>query len=150
MPPGSWASAQFSSGLTPQASSSSCCCPLARRRRQGAAGLVRSSSPSQLLVIAQNVGCRQNTHTWYLIEAKWFEEKDWVLGEVHFVWERGRGGETALTAAAFTPALPVVFAVGEVADDSQRAQEDRVLSDVPHHCHHLCGLVLVRAHRPHC
>ena len=40
--------------------------------------------------------------------------------------------------------------MGEAADDIQRAQEDHVLRDLPRHRHHLCGLVLVRAHRPHC
>ena len=39
--------------------------------------------------------------------------------------------------------------MGEAADDVQRAQEDHVLCDLPCHRHHLCGLVLVCAHRPH-
>lgn len=46
--------------------------------------------------------------------------------------------------------LHVAFPVGEVADDGQRAQEDHILSDVSCHRHHLCGLVLICAHRPYC
>lgn len=95
---------------------------------------------------------------WYLVEARRF--KRMTLG----IWGNssnlekgaGRGESQSHPCTILSPplqslfselhALCVVFSVGEVADDSQRAEEDHVLSDVPCHRHHLCDLVLVCAH----
>ena len=40
-----------------------------------------------------------------------------------------------------------VIAVGEIADDHKRKEENLLLCHFPRHCHHLRGLVLVCADR---
>lgn len=39
------------------------------------------------------------------------------------------------------------LAVGETTDDGEREKKDHVFSHLPHHRHHLCGVVALRSHR---
>ena len=42
-----------------------------------------------------------------------------------------------------------VFSVAEAGDVYSRTSQDHVLGDIPYHCHHVCDMVSVCAHRPY-
>lgn len=54
------------------------------------------------------VGCRQNTNTWYLTEAKWFREWFKVFGEI-LVWERGEGKPVLPIDSALIPIVSFIL-----------------------------------------